>query len=407
MQQRFFPITKRLVVMISAFMVWVQVDRLPVWAEETTNEKVETISQLMDDIHYFYLHPNATEFMNSFYTSASYEHLRAAFNQAQEKKEPDWETELDDAALTELYQLLHLAVAGLRPIMIHRGEAIAQNQNLNFRAVPETETQVFHTLTYGTSFEILEEVRGGIVVGDDLVPDDRWLRIRHNDQSGYVHAKYVRVLPVSEERIGLLADIGRQELRIQAKIDGWQTPFSPDTQAELQGLLSSARALQVGNWQFDLSYSELNHLLQSLSYEHLNLVTLFRHQLISDIVRLKREIENQVQSASMENYTEASWEEMEAALSSAQTLLVEGWQDNLDDETLEGVYELLLSGLNGLEQISEAESDVIEVDAGESVNSDVNPQRILILGAFALAGFSSIFLTLKIIKLIQHRKFNE
>ena len=399
--QCFWQIVKRLVVAFGAVVLLVQVHRMPVMADETQVEKVEAIAGLADEITYFYLDPRAADFMNNFYTRESYEHLRAAFNQAQELMVSNWETELDAMALTELYQLLRFAVTNLRPLTMRRGEAIARNQNLNFRVQPETGTQVFHTLTYGTPFEILEEVQGGVVIGDDLSRSYRWFRIRHSDQSGYVHARYVRDLPVSEERIRLLADIGRQELWISSKIDGWQTDFSPDTRAELQDVLSSARGLQIGNWQFDLNYDELNQILERLSYEHLNLVTLFRYNLITGIIELKREIKNNVQgtgSARMENYTEASWESMDAALVEAQALLSEDWQNNLSDEALEFVHEVLFLGIQNLEPILQQPYLSEEIEA---VNLDFNPERIVIIGAIALAGIIGIVLII-IIKIIKY-----
>lgn len=66
---------KRLVVVLSAFVLLVQVYRMPVSARETHSEKVDAISELSDEINYFCLHRSATDFMNSFYTRESYEHL--------------------------------------------------------------------------------------------------------------------------------------------------------------------------------------------------------------------------------------------------------------------------------------------------------------------------------------------
>jgi len=403
MQSKFLLIVKYLIIVFGAFVLLGQAHETFVSARETQSEEDEArsdlvaeISELVAEINYFYLHPNAADFMNNFYTRESSEHLTIVFVQAQERKIPNWETELDSTELTELYQLLRSGVAGLRPIMIRRGEATAQNVNLNFRAAPETETQVFYTLTYGTPFEILEEVHGGVVTGADLVQSSRWFRIRHNDQSGYVHGRYVRNLPVSEARIRLLADIARQELWIQSKIDGWRTQFSENTRSELQELLSSARTLQTGNWQFGFNYSELNHLLQSLSYEHLNITTLFRYNLINDIVELKREIENNIQgtgNARTENYTATSWGRMDAAFTEAQELLNEDWQYNLSDEELEFTYELLLSGLNGLEFILK---DIRGIERVKVIPSNSNLGQIFIIGALALGGLAGAALIFKI-----------
>ena len=403
MQQSFLLAVKYWMVSLGTVILLLLIYPMPVMAEEARNEKVEAISDLMFEINYFYFHPNAADFMSSFYTRESYDSLRWAFNRAQEIKIPNWENELDDAALTELYQLLRAAVTNLQPLTILRGEAIAQNQDLNFRVLPETGTQVFHTLSYGTPFEILDEVQGGVVVGDDLSRNYNWFRIRHNDQPGYVHSKYVRTLPVSGERSGLLADIARQELWIQSKIDGWQTDYSPDTRRALREVLNSARTMQVENWQFDLNYYELNQIFQSLSYEHLNLITHLRYSLINDIVRVKGEIENNIQgsgSARMENYTEDSWENMRASLMEAWALLDEEWEYNLSDEELESIHELLLLGLNGLEsipqhlQISEDENELVE---NNGADSGLNPRQILISALAVLVG---VFLIIKIIKFI-------
>ena len=403
------PAIKRVIAIFSAFVLPAQVCHIPILAEEAQNEKACAISQLADEINYFYLHPNATDFMISFYTRESYQHLRAAFNQAIELKIPNWATELDDTTLTELYHLLRSALTNLRPLVIRRGEAIAQGQNLNFRSTPAVSTQVLYTLSYGTSFEIVDEVQGGIVVGDDLVEDDRWFRIRHDDQPGYVHVKYVRNLPVSEERIWLLTEIGRQELLIRSKIDGWRTVFSLKTINELWEILNSARDSQIENWQFELSYSELNDILENLSLDHLNLVTLIRYNLINDIVRLKQEIKNNIQgsgSARIENYTEASWAGMDAIFEMVQTLLIEGWQENLDDEDLESIYELLLSGLNGLELIpqpeliSENDDDLIENEASSGFTIEGRLRMVI----FALAGLIGTVLIFTITKSILYRR---
>ena len=407
MQQKFLLTIWHLIIGLGSVLLFTLVYPVSVSAEEVRSEKVEAIADLMVEINYFYLHPNAADFMSSFYTRESYEHLRWAFGFAQEVTVANWEVELDDTDITELYQLLHFAVTNLRPLTIRRGEATAQNQDLNFRVLPEVGTQVFHTLSYGTPFEILEEVQGGPVIGNDLSRNYRWFRIRHDDQPGYVHANYVRTLPVSDERIRLLADIARQELWIQSKIDGWHTDFSPNTQHALQGILNSARALQVGNWQFDFSYYNLNNILQSLSYEHLNLVTLSRYNLINDIVQLKGEIQSNIQgsgNARIENYTTATWENMEAALVEAQMLLDENWQDNLSDEELEFIYELLRSGLNGLELIP-TQPDISDDDlengdsqvVTNSADSGFNPQQILTLALVGLIGF---YIIIKIINYI-------
>ena len=407
MQQSFLLTIKRLVVAIGAVMLLARVCQLRVLAEDAQSEKVDAIVSLVAEINYFYLDPRAAEFMNIFYTRDSYENLRATIDQAQEIMIANWETDLDDNSLTELYQLLRSAVGGLRPLFIRRGEATARSQELNFRVQPETGTQVFHTLTYGTPFEILEEVSGGVVIGDDLSRNYRWFRIRHNDQSGYVHARYVRDLPVSEERIKLLADIARQELWIQSMLDGWQIDFSPNTRQELAEILNSAHALKSGNWQFDFSYYELNQILQSLSYGHLNLVTLFRYNLVNNIIELKGEIKSNIQgtgSSRMEEYTETSWENMHAALTSAQELLINEWQYNLDDDELKLIYELLLSGLNGLEQIPQPELAEYENNQVDSlVDSEFNLERIIILGALALAGLIGIIIIIKVIKSIYYR----
>jgi len=403
MRSKFLLIVKHLIIVFGACLLLGQAHGTLVSARETQSEDGEArsdlvaeISELVAEINYFYLHPSAVDFMNNFYTRESSEHLMIVFVQAQERKIPSWETELDSTDLTELYQLLRSGVTGLRPITIRRGEATAQNVNLNFRSAPATATQVFYTLTYGTPFEILEEVQGGVVTGEDLVQSDRWFRIRHNDQSGYVHGRYVRNLPVSGERIRLLADIARQELWIQSKIDGWRTDFSSNTRNELQELLNSARTLKTGNWQFGFNYSELNHILQSLSYEHLNIVTLFRYHLINNIVELKREIENNIQgtgNARTENYTATSWRRMDAAFTEAQVLLNDDWQYNLSDEELEFVYELLLSGLNGLEFILK---DGSGIELIKVVSTGPNLGQIFIIGGLALAGLAGTGLILKI-----------
>ena len=400
MYRNFLSKVKCLVVAIMIFVLLIQAYQIPVLATETKSESIEGISELADEITYFYLDPRAADFMSSFYTRESYENLRDAFNQTQMRKVSGWEIELDNADLKELYQLLSSAVTNLRPLTIRRGEAISRNQNLNFRSVPETQTQVLYTLAYGTSFEILEEVQGGVVIGEDNVHNNRWFRIRHDAQLGYVHARYVRVLSVSEERIRLLADIARQELWIQTKIDGWRTDFSSGTQNDLQEVLNYARTLQVGNWQFDLNYSNLNHILQSLTYEHLDLITLFRYNLINDIVGLRREIEDNVQgsgSSRMEQYTKESWNKMYTDLVEAQVLLIENWQHNLNDEELEFIHELLFSGLNGLEliiqsgQTFESETEMFEVE------SNFNHEQIFILAALALAALMGIALILAVI----------
>ena len=401
-----FGVFKSLIVAFVAFVLMVEVYLIPALAR-SQSEKVEAISELVDEINNFYLHPEAEDFMHNFYTRESYENLREAFSQAQNRKIPNWETELDDATLTELYQLLRSAVTNLRPHIIRRGEAISYGQDLNFRAIPRTGTQVLYTLAYGTHFEILEEVQGGVVVGDDGSRNYRWFRIRHDNQSGYVHSRYVRDLPVSTERIDLLANIGRQKLLLQSKIDGWRIDYSFNTRNDLREILRSHQAMQTENWQFEFNYSELNDILQSLSYEQLNLVTLFRYNLINDIVRLKGEIENNIQgtgSAKSEDYTDESWENMYTTLIEAQELLSEGWQYNLDDVELKSVYELLYSGLNGLELIPQPEkplkSDLNNVDL---VDSDFDIRQILILGGLSLAGFIGISFILKIKKFIQHR----
>lgn len=387
MHQNFLRQNRRLIIIFGAFTLLIQTYQIPLLAYQIQNEKAEAISELLDETNLFYLHPNATGFMNSFYTRESYNHLRDIFNQIQEAKTTNWESEMDDTTISKLYQLLRSALANLQPLIIRRGEATSQNQNLNFRAIPETRTQVLHTLTYGTSFEIIEEVQGGVVIGDDHTQSNHWFRIRYNGLTGYVHARYVRNLPVSEERVQLLADIGRQELWIQAKIEGWRTDFSPTTQHELQEILNTTRALRSDNWQFNLSYSDLNHMLQSLSYEHLNLVTLFRYDLINDIVRLKREIEN---NSIRQNYTEDSWNDMSTALTEAQILLIEDWQTNLTDEKLSFIHELLLSGLNGLELIIQPEQAL--ENEFSVIDWIFNLEPIFILGTVALVAFAGIII---------------
>jgi len=390
--KRIFLLTiKRLTAVVGVFVLLVYVYQTPIFANDSQKERAEAVSELADEINYFYLHPNAVDFMSSFYTSDSYDQLRSVYQQALEAKIPHWQTELDYTTLTEIYYLMRWGIANLAPIVIRRGEATAQGQDLNFRAMPATGTQVLYTLAYGTAFEIVDEVQGGIVRGEDLVDNDRWFRIRHEDQPGYVHSNYVRNLPVSEERIRLLADIGLQELRIRAKIDEWQTDFSPNTQSELVDILDSALDLQIDNWQFDLSYSELNHLLQSLSFEHLNLVTFFRFNLINDVIELKARVGDNLQGSGIareENFTEASWEEMSAAFVEAQERLIDRWQDSLADEELESIYELLLSGLDGLELISQP--DLIsdnEDDQIEETDSVSTPDRRLRNLILVFAGF--------------------
>jgi len=406
MQQNFFATIKNLFAVFGVIVLLFQVYQTSVSAWETQREKVDAISELAAEINYFYLHPTAETFMNNFYTRTSYENLREAFGQAQERKIPNWETELDDTALTDLYQLLRSAVEGLRPLTVRRGEATSQGLNLNFRPLPEVNNLPLDTLPFGTSFEILEEVRGEVVIGADQVSrDDRWVRIRHDGQSGYVHARYVRNVSIPERRIRLLADIGRQELWIQSKIDGWRVNYSPNTRNELREILNAARALQTGNWQFNSSYSELEHILQSLSYEHLNLVTLFRYHLINNIVELKREVENNIQGTGnlrMENYTFTSRGRLHASFIQARSFLNDGWQETLSDEDLEFIHELLHSGLNGLEQITE---DGSPVKIFLPVNSNFSLQLILIAsGVLTLVGIIGVIF---IIKLIQRRRFKE
>ena len=405
MQQIF----KGLAIVLGTFVFLVQIYQVPALARVNQSEKVEALTELVAEINHFYLDPRATDFMTTFYTRESYENLREAFIQVQSEKIPNWETELDDMVLTELYQLLRSAVIDLRPLMIRRGEATARDQNLNFRAVPETESQVFHRLSYGTPFEILEEVQGGVVVGNDLVQSDRWFRIRHNGQPGYVHAGYVRDLPVSEERIRLLAEIGRQELWIQAKIEGWRTDYSAETQDELQEILDSAQALKAGNWQFDFSYSELNDILERLSYQHLNLITLSRYNLINEIIQLETEIEANIEgtgNVSVESYTEASWEDMYVAWTAAQAQLSEDWQSLLSDEELESIYDLLRSGLNGLQRLPQqaSENDLAEADLADNHS---NLDQIITLGLITLVVLAVMLIIVKMIKVIQERKFNE
>ncbi|MCL2560615.1 MAG: SH3 domain-containing protein [Turicibacter sp.] len=389
---------KRYVKLLATFTLLIHINPRVASADEA-----EALTELLAEVSYFYLHPSATDFMSTFYTQESYEHLRNTFSHVQQSQTTGWETALSDAEITELYQLLHAATTNLHPLIIRRGEATSQGENLNFRAQPATETQVFHTLTYGTSFEILAEVQGGTVTGTDGISSDRWFRIRHNGQPGYVHGRYVRDLPVSEGRVTLIANIGRQTLWIESLIDGWRTDFAPTTQQQLHQVLTDTQALQVGNWQFEASYAELEHMLASLSYEHVNFVTLVRYNLINTITQLVAEIEANMAgsgTASQIDFTEESWERMTTALTDAQALLIENWQEELSDEELEVVRGTLQAGLNRLERLPE------EAPA-TTLWQDTNLELALIIGVLIAIGIALVIVLFKIVRTIQNRKFHE
>ena len=119
-----------------------------VMATDSQDEKVEIILELFSEINDFYLHENAKDFMNNFYTPESTNGLVEARNLARQIKIPNWETELDDATLYELDQLLRSAITNLQPLMMRRGEAVSFGEDLNFRSVPAVETQVLYRLSY-------------------------------------------------------------------------------------------------------------------------------------------------------------------------------------------------------------------------------------------------------------------
>ena len=380
-----------------------------VMATDSQDEKVEVILELFSEINDFYLHENAKDFMNNFYTPESTNGLVEARNLARQIKIPNWETELDDATLYELDQLLRSAITNLQPLMMRRGEAVSFGEDLNFRSVPAVETQVLYRLSYGTPFEIIEDVMGGPVTGEEGITSYLWFRIRHDDQSGFVHSRYVRAIPVSEYRINLLADIAREELWIASKIEGWQIRYAPSTVQELQEILNTARGLQVENWQFEFNYTALTSLLEQLSLHHLNLVTLSRYKLINRIVELEEEIGNHVAGTSpirQEDYTEGSWNQMSYKLAEAQEFLIEEWELVLTDSELEDIYELLRSALHGLEEIPPP----VEMLEGENESQSMTVLttdfgRRLQQLIFVFAGLIGMIVIFRIIKFI--RAFNE
>jgi len=376
-----------------------------VLATATQDEKVEAISELFDEINYFYLHENASDFMYNFYTYESIQHLLEVRNQVRQLKVQNWETDLDDATLTEIYQLLRSGITHLSPLMMRRGEAISFGEDLNFRSEAAVETQVLYRLPYGTPFEIIEDVAGGPVTDQDGVTSYLWFRIRHDDQSGFVHSRYVRAIPVSEYRVSLLADIARAELWIRSKIEGWHIDYSPPTIGELQEILNEVQVSQVENWQFDFSYSQLNDLLERLSIDNLNLITLSRYHLINSIIEVEREIESNMQgagNAERADYTEASWQNMVDRLLEAQEFLIEDWQYLLTDEELEMIYDLLRSALNGLEEMPLPVEFSEEEDGVRENQSDF--ERRLRQLIFAFASLIGLIIIFKVVKFI--RSFN-
>jgi len=359
-------------------------------AEESRDYQVDALTQLVAKIEGFYLHPNAVDFLNHFYTEASIRQLREAFSYAQELKISDWESELDEATMTEIYQLLHSAIVNLRPLTVRRGEATSWGQDLNFRAQPAVETQVLYWLPYGTDFEIIEEVWGGSVTDEAGVTNYLWFRIRHDHQAGYVHSRYVRALPVSEYRIQLIADIVREELRIQSKIEGWSVEYAPNTRSQLQIVLNQANRLKVENWQFQFNYESLNNLLHLLNTDHLDLMLRSRYDLINRIYQLKDEIEQNIAGTgdrNREDYTVESWDQMANRLEEVQAVLIDGWEYDFSEEELQRNYRSLRLALDQLEEVPvEIEEVAREVSVYQVRIRQLFIGFVVLIGILALVG---------------------
>lgn len=397
---------KRLLILgIISFMCFFHIFKAPVLATEDQGEKIEAIRQLFEEIDSFYLHVLAQDFLNNFYTQDSIENLNSAHSQVSQMKIHGWETELNESDLDDIYFLLRSAISNLSPLTMRRGEAVSFGEDLNFRSVPAVATQVLYRLPYGTPFEIIEEVAGESVTNENGSTSDLWFRIRHHDQSGFVHGRYVRAIPISAERIHLITDIARSELRIQSFIEGWRIQYSNDTRKELQEILTTARALQIENWQFDFDYVQLNDLLAHLSINHVQLVTLTRYELINRIITLVNDIENHIERT--ENlratpYTEASWQQLITGLNTAQERLVEGWQDELSDAVLEEIYDLLRASLDGLIEIPPPEENVETVEvqllpSAPTTDFSVRLRQFI----FIFSSFIGLLIVIKIVKMIR------
>ena len=375
---------------------------VPARADEDRDKVVDAINRLAEEIENFYLHQHAQDFLNNFYTWESNQQLRDNFHESRALKIPNWETNLDAEALDEIYHLLRSGVNGLRPLPIRRGEAVSRGQDLNFRSVPAVETQVLYWLPYGTAFEITEDTWGGPVTDEAGNRNYLWFRIRHDNQAGYVHSRYVRAIPVSEYRIATLAHIARAELWIQSKIDGWWEDYAPITRQELQAILNEVDREKSDNWQFDFTYEALNDLLQQLNYDHLNLLTTTRYRLMNDIIRLQSEIENNLQGTGNRNeadYTQNSWQRMGEVLAEAQRMLVEEWEYNLDYDDLTELYHLLRSGLVRLEEVP-AEAETAE----ETASALTEYQRRIRQLVIGMTGFFVVLIVVWVVKLIGRLK---
>lgn len=334
---------------------------------------ISAIRQLESRIHR-YTDSRAAAFLRQF-TPESQQQLW----EAQSLLHPEWE--LAETEFSYLYNRLNAALSNLQLAPRRFGTVHVSSQDnpngLAFRSSPDRGFYLGERLPHGTLLEILADVQG-----ESVSWSTDWLQVAYNGLIGYVHSRYVQNQYVSAHRLNRLATLSRSQLQVQSLLEGWQVAYAPNTTLELETIWKEAnRQLAGAGNLFTLPYYRLDALINSLSIDHLNLVTLSRYQLIGDITDLYLRIQDQLQE-NPDDFTPESRAQLEETFLLAQSKMEDNWQENLAKPQLEELHQLLQEGFRALRRVPTEPTLVIEEHY--YYEEPVNWQEILLFASLVI-----------------------